>query len=46
MTVCIAAECQNTASGEAKIIMCSDGKVSSALGSAEVKLKQRVLSGS
>jgi 20S proteasome alpha/beta subunit len=39
MTVCIAAACQSE--GKGRIILCTDWKISGALGSAETKLKMR-----
>ena len=43
VTVCIAATCQDTETKDYKVIMCTDWRISGALGSAEIKLKQRVL---
>jgi hypothetical protein len=42
VTVCIAAACQ-TDSGDNAIVLCTDWKTGSALGSAETALKQRAL---
>src|SRR5438552_3725069 len=42
MTVCIAAVCEEN-SDDPKIILCTDRKVSSALGSAETMLKSRII---
>lgn len=43
MTVCIAAACRDLADNEYRVVMCTDWRVSGALGSAEIKLRQRRL---
>src|SRR5690348_12969123 len=40
MTICIAATCHHSREGGAKIILCTDWRVSGALGSAETANKQ------
>lgn len=43
MTVCIAAVCENIVAGDAKIVLCTDGRGSGPLGNKEFTMKDRYL---